>query len=79
MSQSKPIPIYSRDEIPQFENEAEYARFWDTHEITEELADETRRERERLGLPLQGRRATPEHRQASGDTADADGHPHQSR
>lgn len=56
MSRKHLIPVYSRAEIPRFANDEECAQFWETHSVTEELAEETRREREKLGLPLRGRR-----------------------
>jgi len=56
MRQAKLIPVYTRAEIPHFASDEECAEFWDAHEITAELVEETRREREKLGLPARGRR-----------------------
>ncbi len=56
-SRKRLIPVYSHAEIPHFQNDAERAEFWDTHSATAELAEETRREREKLGLPPRGARA----------------------
>ena len=56
MSRKELIPVYSMAEIPPFAKDEECAEFWNTHEATQELAAEERARREKLGLPLRGRR-----------------------
>jgi uncharacterized protein (DUF4415 family) len=45
------IIVYSKDDVPEFENEAEEAAFWDTHTWSEEIMREAAKEPRDPDLP----------------------------